>query len=89
MEESLIKFMAESAKIHDENSNLIKEIRSSTDAAIRNQGAFEHKEDSSCDGLSLWIQMDAQTQGRHEHDQEFDAEITIVGAEVDDIAAET
>ncbi|GJV10885.1 hypothetical protein Tco_1352426 [Tanacetum coccineum] len=33
--------------------------------------------------------MDAQTQGRHEHDQEFDAEITTVGAEVDDIAAET
>ncbi|GJY58032.1 hypothetical protein Tco_0457924 [Tanacetum coccineum] len=27
--------------------------------------------------------------GRHEHDQEFDAEITTVGAEVDDIAAET
>ncbi|GJS18690.1 uncharacterized mitochondrial protein-like protein [Tanacetum coccineum] len=39
MEESLIKFMFESVKIHDENSNLIKEIRSSTDAAIRNQGA--------------------------------------------------
>ncbi|GJZ63307.1 hypothetical protein Tco_0619728, partial [Tanacetum coccineum] len=33
--------------------------------------------------------MDAQTQGRHEHDQEFDAEITTVGVEVDDIAAET
>ncbi|GJY95571.1 putative ribonuclease H-like domain-containing protein [Tanacetum coccineum] len=27
--------------------------------------------------------MDAQTQGRHEHDQEFDAEITTVGVEVD------
>ncbi|GKE22890.1 hypothetical protein Tco_1434402 [Tanacetum coccineum] len=36
MEESLSKFMAESAKRHDENSNLIKEIRASTDAAIRN-----------------------------------------------------
>ncbi|GKA58705.1 hypothetical protein Tco_0758018 [Tanacetum coccineum] len=35
------------------------------------------------------VQMDAQTQGRHEHDQEFDAEITTVGVEVDDIAAET
>ncbi|GJS11039.1 hypothetical protein Tco_0367835 [Tanacetum coccineum] len=35
------------------------------------------------------VQMDAQTQGRHEHNQEFDAEITIVGVEVDDIAAET
>ncbi|GJX10889.1 hypothetical protein Tco_0200748 [Tanacetum coccineum] len=37
MEESLSKFMSESAKRHDENSNLIKEIRASTDAAIRNQ----------------------------------------------------
>ncbi|GJU19656.1 hypothetical protein Tco_1152998 [Tanacetum coccineum] len=39
MEESLTKFMAESAKRHDENSNIIKEIRASTDAAIRNQRA--------------------------------------------------
>nr|GEV44364.1 hypothetical protein [Tanacetum cinerariifolium] len=39
MEESLSKFMAESAKRHEENSNIIKEIRASTDAAIRNQGA--------------------------------------------------
>ncbi|GJY90834.1 ribonuclease H-like domain, reverse transcriptase, RNA-dependent DNA polymerase [Tanacetum coccineum] len=39
MEESLRKFMSESAKRHEENSNLIKEIRASTDAAIRNQGA--------------------------------------------------
>ncbi|GKA04440.1 hypothetical protein Tco_0683560 [Tanacetum coccineum] len=39
MEESMKKFMAESAKRHDKNSILIKEIRSSTDAAIRNQGA--------------------------------------------------
>ncbi|GKB59414.1 homeodomain-like protein [Tanacetum coccineum] len=39
MEESLSKFMAESAKRHDENSNLTKEIRAATDAAIRNQGA--------------------------------------------------
>ena len=36
MEESLSKFMAESAKRHDKNSNLIKEIRAATDAAIRN-----------------------------------------------------
>ncbi|GKA66673.1 hypothetical protein Tco_0766481 [Tanacetum coccineum] len=35
------------------------------------------------------VQMDAQTQGRLEHDQEFNAEITTVGAKVDDIAAET
>ncbi|GJT97675.1 zinc finger, CCHC-type containing protein [Tanacetum coccineum] len=39
MEESLRKFMNESAKRHEENSNLIKEIQASTDAAIRNQGA--------------------------------------------------
>ncbi|GKC53749.1 hypothetical protein Tco_1076494 [Tanacetum coccineum] len=31
--------MAESAKRHEENSNIIKEIRASTDASIRNQGA--------------------------------------------------
>ncbi|GKC51786.1 uncharacterized mitochondrial protein-like protein [Tanacetum coccineum] len=39
MEESLRKFMNESAKRHEENSNLIKKIRASTYAAIRNQGA--------------------------------------------------
>ncbi|GJY76854.1 zinc finger BED domain-containing protein RICESLEEPER 2-like protein [Tanacetum coccineum] len=39
LEESLTKFMAESAKRHEENSNIIMEIRASTDAAIRNQGA--------------------------------------------------
>ncbi|GKB19233.1 hypothetical protein Tco_0853156 [Tanacetum coccineum] len=37
-EESLTK-SAESAKRHEENSNIIKEIRASTDAAIRNQRA--------------------------------------------------
>ncbi|GJZ67042.1 hypothetical protein Tco_0630282 [Tanacetum coccineum] len=39
MEETLSKFMSESAKRHEETSNLIKEIRASMDAAIRNQGA--------------------------------------------------
>ncbi|GJS40133.1 ribonuclease H-like domain-containing protein [Tanacetum coccineum] len=39
MEESLSKFMNESAKRHEKNSNMIKEIRASTDTAIRNQGA--------------------------------------------------
>ncbi|GJR51869.1 hypothetical protein Tco_1402390 [Tanacetum coccineum] len=39
MEESLSKFMSESAKRHEGNSNLIKEIRASTNAAIRNQEA--------------------------------------------------
>ncbi|GKA77000.1 hypothetical protein Tco_0783461 [Tanacetum coccineum] len=38
MEESMSKFMNESTKRHEENSNMIKEIRASTDAAIRNQG---------------------------------------------------
>nr|GEZ27971.1 hypothetical protein [Tanacetum cinerariifolium] len=31
--------MAKSTKRHEENSNIIKEIRASTDAAIRNEGA--------------------------------------------------
>ncbi|GJZ36271.1 putative reverse transcriptase domain-containing protein [Tanacetum coccineum] len=39
MKESLSKFMNESAKRHEDNSNMIKEIRASTDAAIRNQRA--------------------------------------------------
>nr|GEX70598.1 hypothetical protein [Tanacetum cinerariifolium] len=39
MEESLSKFMSESAKRHEENSNLAKEIRAATVSAIRNQGA--------------------------------------------------
>ncbi|GKB60667.1 hypothetical protein Tco_0916853 [Tanacetum coccineum] len=39
MEDTLSKFMSESIKRHEENFNLIKEIRASTDAAIRNQGA--------------------------------------------------
>ncbi|GJV42051.1 homeodomain-like protein [Tanacetum coccineum] len=39
MKDTLSKFMGESAKRREENSNLIKEIRASTDAAIRNQGA--------------------------------------------------
>ncbi|GJY93886.1 mitochondrial proton/calcium exchanger protein-like protein isoform X1 [Tanacetum coccineum] len=39
MEDTLSKFMRESAKRHEENSNLIKEIRASMNVAIRNQGA--------------------------------------------------
>ncbi|GKE54537.1 hypothetical protein Tco_1489693 [Tanacetum coccineum] len=39
MEESLSKFMNESVKRHKENSNMIKEIRASTDAPVKNQGA--------------------------------------------------
>ncbi|GJZ88330.1 hypothetical protein Tco_0660112, partial [Tanacetum coccineum] len=40
MKESLGKFMAESAKRHDENSNFIKEIRALMDVAIKNQGTL-------------------------------------------------
>ncbi|GJW46639.1 putative reverse transcriptase domain-containing protein [Tanacetum coccineum] len=39
VEESLKSLMAESSKRHDDNSNLIKKIQSSTDATNRNQGA--------------------------------------------------
>ncbi|GKA28985.1 putative reverse transcriptase domain-containing protein [Tanacetum coccineum] len=39
MEDTLSKFISKSTKKHEENSNLIKEIRVATDAAIRNQGA--------------------------------------------------
>ncbi|GKE93145.1 hypothetical protein Tco_1574240, partial [Tanacetum coccineum] len=39
MEDTQSKFMSKSAKRHKEKSNLIKEIRATTDAAIRNQGA--------------------------------------------------
>ncbi|GKE68678.1 hypothetical protein Tco_1526750, partial [Tanacetum coccineum] len=39
IEDTLSKIMGESEKRHEEKSNLIKEIRASTDAAIRNQGA--------------------------------------------------
>nr|GEW44920.1 hypothetical protein [Tanacetum cinerariifolium] len=39
LEELLTKFIAESTKRHKENSNIIKEIQASIDAAIRNQGA--------------------------------------------------
>ncbi|GJV28206.1 hypothetical protein Tco_1384654 [Tanacetum coccineum] len=39
MEESMCKFMSESTKRNEENSNKIKEIRASINAAIPNQGA--------------------------------------------------
>ncbi|GJS82582.1 hypothetical protein Tco_0749123 [Tanacetum coccineum] len=39
MEDTLSKFMSVLEKRHEDNSNLIKEIRASTDATIRNQGA--------------------------------------------------
>ncbi|GJU53324.1 retrovirus-related pol polyprotein from transposon TNT 1-94 [Tanacetum coccineum] len=40
IKETLSKFMSKLVKIHEENSNMIKEIRVSTDAAVRNQGAL-------------------------------------------------
>ncbi|GKF93220.1 hypothetical protein Tco_0279939 [Tanacetum coccineum] len=39
MEDTLSKFMSESAKRHEKNSNLIKEIQAMTDATIQNQRA--------------------------------------------------
>ncbi|GKA11782.1 ribonuclease H-like domain, reverse transcriptase, RNA-dependent DNA polymerase, partial [Tanacetum coccineum] len=39
LEDSVSKFMTESARRHEENSNLIKEISAAMDSAIRNQGA--------------------------------------------------
>nr|GEZ79481.1 hypothetical protein [Tanacetum cinerariifolium] len=39
MGDTLIKFMSESTKRHEENSNLIKEIQTLIDASVRNQGA--------------------------------------------------
>ncbi|GJZ83101.1 hypothetical protein Tco_0648274 [Tanacetum coccineum] len=39
LEDAVSKFMNESAKQHEENSNLIKEIRAAMDLAINNQGA--------------------------------------------------
>ncbi|GKF18436.1 hypothetical protein Tco_0063354, partial [Tanacetum coccineum] len=39
IEETLSKFMSESAKRHEENYNMIKEIRALTVAAVQNQGA--------------------------------------------------
>ncbi|GKC37367.1 hypothetical protein Tco_1049751 [Tanacetum coccineum] len=59
--------MAESAKRHEENLNIIKEIRASTDAAIRNQGAsiktFEIQIGQSCkrEGLEACPALRRQT----------------------------
>ncbi|GJV24633.1 ribonuclease H-like domain-containing protein [Tanacetum coccineum] len=67
LEESLTKFMAESAKRHEKNSNIIKKIRASTDAAIRNQGAsiktLEIQIEKSCkrEGLEACPALRRQT----------------------------
>ncbi|GKD31404.1 hypothetical protein Tco_1242182 [Tanacetum coccineum] len=47
IEDTLRKFMSESVKRHEENSNLIKEIRATTDAAIRNQEVANPKHRNS------------------------------------------
>ncbi|GKB25261.1 hypothetical protein Tco_0864662, partial [Tanacetum coccineum] len=39
IEETLSKFISESAKRHEENSNIIKEVQALTDAAVQNKGA--------------------------------------------------
>ncbi|GKB64472.1 hypothetical protein Tco_0920658 [Tanacetum coccineum] len=48
--------MAESAKRHKENSNIIKEIRASTNAAIRNQGASIKTLEIQIDQMSKVLQ---------------------------------
>ncbi|GJU76635.1 hypothetical protein Tco_1273705 [Tanacetum coccineum] len=56
MEETLSKFMSESAKRHEENSKLIKEIQASMDAAIRNQGASIKTLEIQIDQMSKVLQ---------------------------------
>ncbi|GJT79694.1 hypothetical protein Tco_1054036 [Tanacetum coccineum] len=56
MKDSLSKFMSESAKRHEENSNLIKEIRASTNAAIRNQGASIKTFENQIGQMSMVLQ---------------------------------
>ncbi|GKA84751.1 putative reverse transcriptase domain-containing protein [Tanacetum coccineum] len=48
--------MSESAKRHEENSNLIKEIRATTDAAIRNQGASIKTLEIQIEQMSMVLQ---------------------------------
>ncbi|GJZ99796.1 ribonuclease H-like domain-containing protein [Tanacetum coccineum] len=56
LEESLTKFMAESAKRHEDNSNIIKEIRASTDVPIRNQRASIKALEIQIDQMSKVLQ---------------------------------
>ncbi|GKE13002.1 hypothetical protein Tco_1416553, partial [Tanacetum coccineum] len=59
IKDTLSKFMSESEKRHEENSNLIKEIRATTDATIRNQGAsiktleIQNQENEQADSYSI------------------------------------
>ncbi|GJX61316.1 hypothetical protein Tco_0294216 [Tanacetum coccineum] len=70
----------ESKDVSDEQ----KAIWKSNSASFSEQGGSVAK-----DSNKTMIDSRCTNSGRHEHDQEFDAEITTVGAEVYDIAAET
>ncbi|GJY94920.1 hypothetical protein Tco_0511281, partial [Tanacetum coccineum] len=54
-----------------------------------NQRNWNNQKSQQLGSDFVMIKKACYTQERHEHDQEFDAEITTVGAEVEDIAAET
>ncbi|GJT87247.1 hypothetical protein Tco_1068964 [Tanacetum coccineum] len=76
MEDTLRKFMSESAKRHEENSNLIREIRASTDVAIRNQGASIKTLEIQIGQMSkyldregFWKPTKAQLKNKPERDQ--------------------
>ncbi|GKE74484.1 mitochondrial proton/calcium exchanger protein-like protein isoform X1, partial [Tanacetum coccineum] len=56
LEESLKSFIFESSKRHNDNNNLIKEIRSSTNDALRNQGASIMADHVKC--ISTSVQAD-------------------------------
>ncbi|GKE20360.1 mitochondrial proton/calcium exchanger protein-like protein isoform X1 [Tanacetum coccineum] len=56
MKNTLSKFMSESAERHEENSNLIKEIRASTDVAIRNQRASIKTFENQIGQMSMVLQ---------------------------------
>ncbi|GKE34599.1 hypothetical protein Tco_1453921 [Tanacetum coccineum] len=62
--------MAESAKRHEENSNIIKQIRASTDAAIRNQGASIKTLEIDVCGLDMVLEL-----------REFMAMVVVHGGE--------
>nr|GEV72522.1 hypothetical protein [Tanacetum cinerariifolium] len=65
LEESLTKFMAELAKTHEENSNIIKEIRASTDATIRNQDSRGiHVDPAKIESVKDWASPKTPTEIR-------------------------
>nr|GEX71185.1 hypothetical protein [Tanacetum cinerariifolium] len=68
IKDTISKFMSKSAKRHEENSNLIKEIRASTDAAIRNQGASIK---------TLEIQIEQMSKKRRDHMDHNSRKLTL------------